>query len=102
PSGERRDLHPFPTRRSSDLSWLAGGSQRGQVVCRVLAGEQETLQRQEQGILAGRGEDDMFTQGALLVAFVEIDKGLADLGTPGVDRKSTRLNSSHVKSSYAV
>src|SRR5690606_1514515 len=65
-------------------SWLAGGSQRGQVVFRVLAGEQETLQRQEQGILAGRREDDMFTQCALMVAFVEIDKGLADLGAPGV------------------
>src|SRR6266496_1899256 len=64
-TGPHRDLHSFPTRRSSDLRHEA------RVAERVRADEQA-----EAGSLrhAGRGKD----------------------------RKSTRLNSSHVEISYAV
>src|SRR5699024_12639301 len=59
--GPHRDLHSFPTRRSSDLHDLGG--HRLDIV-----------------------------QGPLFQG----------LGQDGVDRKSTRLNSSHVSISYAV
>src|SRR6266700_2114570 len=62
--GDHRDLHSFPTRRSSDLAARA----HRPVGC---------LQGDRQPRLQGG------------------DRGLRD-------RKSTRLNSSHVKSSYAV
>src|SRR5471030_2388331 len=62
--GDHRDLHSFPTRRSSDLA--------------------EVLS--EQNLMCARNED------------------LCQLDEPVVegDRKSTRLNSSHLGTSYAV
>src|SRR5437868_9786076 len=62
-----RDLHSFPTRRSSDL-------------------------------IVGSGSDSTLDE-------VTIDSGTAvtlNTGVPLSDRKSTRLNSSHVSTSYAV
>src|SRR5690349_24048023 len=74
--GHHRDLHSFPTRRSSDL--VAAGVQLGppgaQYVELVL------------GERAGREPERTDCGG----------------GEPGLDRKSTRLNSSHVEISYAV
>src|SRR5690606_42019952 len=61
-SGDPRDLHSFPTRRSSDLG--------------------RALMRKQYVVLA-------------LALF-------AGIGLLNLDRKSTRLNSSHVKISYAV
>src|SRR5690606_41044801 len=71
-----RDLHSFPTRRSSDLRCGAEAVDRG-------AGR------------ADRGGNFLRTSGAPgdLIKSEENTKG---------DRKSTRLNSSHVKISYAV
>src|SRR5438874_889702 len=69
-SGDHRDLHSFPTRRSSDLS-----SAR---VTRDLPPEREP--RTEHGSRLARLSPD----------------------EPIRDRKSTRLNSSHVEISYAV
>src|SRR5690606_42027576 len=74
-ASHHRDLHSFPTRRSSDLVLLAC------VVAR----------------LPGRGARDTGHSGE--------HRGEQQHGaeTPGArDRKSTRLNSSHVKISYAV
>src|SRR5690606_42047328 len=68
-SSHLRDLHSFPTRRSSDL----GG------------GFAHRFLRRAAGHLSER-------EGA----------GRAALAHPKIDRKSTRLNSSHVKISYAV
>src|SRR5207249_8783418 len=66
--GDHRDLHSFPTRRSSDLS----------------SGMSEAAQ--------GR---------SILVTLLDVDTG--GVGEPRLrDRKSTRLNSSHVSNSYAV
>src|SRR5438270_2350957 len=69
-SGDHRDLHSFPTRRSSDL------------VERPRPLGAETLQGVRELGLANRAR-----------------------GRPGasrLDRKSTRLNSSHSQNSYAV
>src|SRR5690606_40915675 len=88
-SGRPRDrpaLHAFPTRRSSDL-----GSRRASAVpCGRELAELPTrprpcpphrsLRRRGRPVPAGRGL----------------------LPSTGLDRKSTRLNSSHVKNSYAV
>src|SRR5690606_41462808 len=90
-SGPRPALHAFPPRRSSDLG------------ARVLA-----LVREEAARALGLPAPDP----------VRPDEPLRDLGMDSVtavdlrnrigarvgarDRKSTRLNSSHVKSSYAV
>src|SRR5690606_41374305 len=87
-SGSRRYLPSFPTRRSSDLvffSWLF-----------LLA-----MSRRAAEVDPGPG-------GALLLALPSLK--LPDIFeafflmcfSPVVDRKSTRLNSSHVKISYAV
>src|SRR5699024_12392716 len=64
-SGDHRDLHSFPTRRSSDLATEVAGKRLDTDSDRALAEE----------FLAKVGEQD---------------------------RKSTRLNSSHVSISYAV
>src|SRR5947208_6800896 len=74
--GDHRDLHSFPTRRSSDLAIVPAVRSTGprpqlpQRQVDVIADDQDVLQRH----------------------LVEIDE----------DRKSTRLNSSHQIISYAV
>src|SRR5690606_39386147 len=93
-SGGLRDLHSFPTRRSSDLGWRRAGFRRGMgnvlphphdraVSARAGAvdslSEEPARNRQRGGVLLPRG-----------------NRGIR------ADRKSTRLNSSHVKISYAV
>src|SRR5690606_41248068 len=84
PSSAPPHLHSFPTRRSSDLA--DQGKQRGHVGPRRAPGKREA-QRQEQRLALASG-------GVL---------ERSGRGVPGIlDRKSTRLNSSHVKISYAV
>src|SRR5690625_7532461 len=88
--GDLRHLHSFPTRRSSDLSRGArtickqhGG---GIVTMARISGAWRRLMRRdnrERGFV----EAGVATAGAVLVVG---------------DRKSTRLNSSHVAISYAV
>src|SRR5437868_15405468 len=78
-SGDHRDLHSFPTRRSSDLARLL------RPVCRNQRGDDVEL------AALGSGQRD---RGIGLVD--ELDVGDRE------DRKSTRLNSSHVSISYAV
>src|SRR5690606_41914564 len=93
-SRHHRDLHSFPTRRSSDLSesrsarrttgrlrWPSGS-------CR-LAGSRGQSSRAP---TTTRGDDC----GARCCPWTSIP------GSTTPDRKSTRLNSSHVKISYAV
>src|SRR5207302_8489219 len=76
-----RALHSFPTRRSSDLMFA--------------------LRRQD------TGGDFLSLEQHRVVAIacaLRTQEGLKlwSLGETGTDRKSTRLNSSHVKISYAV
>src|SRR5690606_41561663 len=85
--GDHRDLHSFPTRRSSDL-----------VVQREVALE---------GVL---GRDRLHRLVRLHRALVDAARTPVQAGAEAAearlqllqDRKSTRLNSSHVKISYAV
>src|SRR5690606_40743086 len=81
-SRDHPDLHSFPTRRSSDLHGpISGSPVEGSGVLFVL-----------QGVLTPEQEGDPeegYFHAIPLDVFSE-------------DRKSTRLNSSHVKISYAV
>src|SRR5690606_40305082 len=92
----------FPTRRSSDLGaggpWYAGQGVRGDVsgdgvevgVVLVAGGE-----------VGGEGFGGGLHGGLLALARVAAGEVEAARGLPREDRKSTRLNSSHVKISYA-
>src|SRR5690606_41342151 len=91
-SGHHTDLHSFPTRRSSDLSFTISSSK----------------------LVSGRGAK------SIIVTFTPKREAIwansipmypapmksilsgKDFKSKKSDRKSTRLNSSHVKISYAV
>src|SRR5438552_13645290 len=79
-----RDLHSFPTRRSSDLD-QAGLTFDGQVHA---ADDREAVVR----VIDREREHVLERPGAELLQQQQ----------PASDRKSTRLNSSHQISSYAV
>src|SRR5690606_40242540 len=81
-SGAPRDLHSFPTRRSSDL--------RRAPVFQIADGVEDA----PADLAIGRA----CAIGAMLLKGAD---GYAEEAR-GLDRKSTRLNSSHVKISYAV
>src|SRR5690606_42084867 len=91
-SDDPRALHSFPTRRSSDLLVRTfepdGGGER---VLLDLRGQ--VWHRNELGLLSVALDPDFEANGRLWVYYVPAE---------GADRKSTRLNSSHVKISYAV
>src|SRR5690606_39580632 len=82
----RSALHSFPTRRSSDLVRADGDDEQGKTV-RI---------GPFVAVLCVRGGGSTPFGGHELYF-----RSLAAFGRP-LDRKSTRLNSSHVKISYAV
>src|SRR5690606_41407860 len=86
-------LHLFPTRRSSDLEKITGGNWPAKEVRhRRLEESVQVMKR------LWTGESVTYS------GHIEVEN--ATLYTkpksPPLDRKSTRLNSSHVKISYAV
>src|SRR5690606_41853491 len=91
-----RRRHAFPTRRSSDLTETTG------VAAQVQHALARDLLRQPLPVLALVGEEAGLVRagriGAELHAVLGDDRGCGRFR----DRKSTRLNSSHVKTSYAV
>src|SRR5207253_9852112 len=88
-----RDLHSFPTRRSSDLGDGIAAVIEGPVLHKDDAG----LERQIELLADHAGDVPVgeLIPRADIIGFV--DQALVD-----EDRKSTRLNSSHVAISYAV
>src|SRR5207302_2601443 len=96
-----RDSHSFPTRRSSDLGHLAVNyvndvQQRLNVEEWMKYMAINTLLDNNETCLAnGVGDDYALYRGAIDTRFLALPYDLED-------RKSTRLNSSHVKISYAV
>src|SRR5690606_40824519 len=85
-------LHSFPTRRSSDLG-EAGGQARHLLFHFDPA--QATVAVEIGGVEA-------LVEAALALGLALRALGLLPGAQLGADRKSTRLNSSHVKISYAV
>src|SRR5690606_41921101 len=88
-----RDLHSFPTRRSSDLSYTYVPLELGEY-------EIVLLNTNVKHSLASSAYNDR--RYACEHAVSLIQKKHADVKSLREDRKSTRLNSSHVKISYAV
>src|SRR5207302_11175872 len=95
-----RFLHSFPTRRSSDLFWkLAASSDfrsRGSPEAGGLA-ESIRAVRALPGKSGSAAAEVAISSGGLVNRTSQVQR-LND----ALDRKSTRLNSSHVKISYAV
>src|SRR5207249_10524788 len=95
-----RDLHSFPTRRSSDLGSLTALKLRSHT-----ASPLSTLPKGRRH----RGGVVIHNQPAPVGLYIHetvacrdcLRLAVLDVGE-GVDRKSTRLNSSHVSISYAV
>src|SRR5437773_6832566 len=77
-SAGRRSLHSFPTRRSSDLQLREGAE-----------------------IYSGHVDRDRQVPSAMIVSVARVQIELPVIEALG-DRKSTRLNSSHITISYAV
>src|SRR5690606_39676725 len=91
----RRDLPPFPTRRSSDLSTIGIG--------------RHAVHGGGRGGLYGRRIDigrlfhnDLISHWLKSTLQNKCPQPCVSHMAAGRDRKSTRLNSSHVKISYAV
>src|SRR5690606_40442423 len=96
-SGYSRYLHSFPTRRSSDLRNLFISKYSP---CRIsyiyFTAEFGGTQVQRCFDRAGQWRVNLFVSG------IEVSEGQRLDIFDRQDRKSTRLNSSHVKISYAV
>src|SRR5690349_23534941 len=92
------NLHSFPTRRSSDLKRMSEDK-----IARMAGNpERESFPAKPTEMTSLReikAKLDMLN--GLLVAVTEQNAALRET-VMGVDRKSTRLNSSHVEISYAV
>src|SRR5699024_11557127 len=86
--GTHLDLHSFPTRRSSDLKGLVD------LGYEVLS-TGGTLRAIAEANIPVTAVDE-------ITGFPEILDGRVKTLHPNIDRKSTRLNSSHVSISYAV
>src|SRR5690606_41158347 len=98
----QRDLHSFPTRRSSDL-----GCKLSRI---VLKNNQDDVINTYSLVYSNQGGasrlflDELKTYGQDGIAYDshKFDYKTASNLPARLDRKSTRLNSSHVKISYAV
>src|SRR5699024_12074862 len=88
-----RDLPSFPTRRSSDL---AGGSIGSELCRQIFSLNPESLVMLDRDETSLHGVELSLFGSALLMSPNTV------LGDISRDRKSTRLNSSHVSISYAV
>src|SRR5689334_24251983 len=84
-SGHHRDLHPFPTRRSSDLVYSG--------VPADMVGRHQEI---EVGPMSGESNVVFWLESRRIPATPERIQAVFQ------DRKSTRLNSSHSSISYAV
>src|SRR5439155_24338297 len=92
-SADHRDLHSFPTRRSSDLLDLPSAKDKRRFLLAMLP---ESFVQKLVNVCADHGMELM----ALFPLAAVLENQLGALGLE--DRKSTRLNSSHVAISYAV
>src|SRR5437868_4351301 len=98
-SDPSRDLHSFPTRRSSDLD-LVELLVRG--IVGLVAGEQELAASDDHGEHVVEVVRDAAREPPDRFDLLELAHLVLALTQDLIDRKSTRLNSSHVSISYAV
>src|SRR5438876_8095922 len=84
--GDHRDLHSFPTRRSSDLRLALPWA-------RISPSEGEP---------GGRPKPRKSSEVSVVMDPLRMNGRKVSVATMALDRKSTRLNSSHPSISYAV
>src|SRR5699024_12706271 len=92
-------LHFFPTRRASDLSDMVEvkRGETAKLVCEVHGAKPVSIKWLRQNVRTGKYEElnlDYVPEAFTYPRYTALEKNL--------DRKSTRLNSSHVSISYAV
>src|SRR5690554_7628904 len=97
----RTHFHRFMQRVHNDLTELSGEKDPLKIVAKRIADETVVICFDEffvsdigDAMILGRLMQELFSRGVTLVATSNI--------VPDGDRKSTRLNSSHVRISYAV
>src|SRR5690606_41624555 len=97
-----RDLHSFPTRRSSDLLMQSGMEVFERLVEFPLWEEYDEQIQSDMADITNLGGPlgGAITAGKFLEHFIDFHWIHIDIAGPSLDRKSTRLNSSHVKISY--
>src|SRR5207302_7056581 len=96
-----RVLHSFPTRRSSDLRLPLVKESLRMLVEQL--GPHDTVAIAVYAGASGTVLEPTNDKAAIRAALDRLEAGGSTNGAAGVrDRKSTRLNSSHVKISYAV
>src|SRR5699024_12371735 len=99
-TGTHRNLHSFPTRRSSDLKKEYIEKLKQHQLARVLRVDKFTLAGLEATLKSYiRGQE---TKEIPTVRDIVQHKEVVLEKAQRLDRKSTRLNSSHVSISYAV
>src|SRR5690606_41346968 len=96
-SSDSHHLYSFPPRRSSDLT-VGGGGGREREQHRRGPGDLDHRPAREGAGREQRGEGGGYGQGAV----IDTGERRRSRRWRGRDRKSTRLNSSHAKISYAV
>src|SRR5690606_40258112 len=97
PSSARPALHSFPTRRSSDLPWeVATRSGSGGVGAGAALAPTKSRSKTRPAV------NRRWPLRGLIDASRGREKNIVVRIPAEKDRKSTRLNSSHVKISYAV
>src|SRR5204862_7924221 len=100
--GDHRDLHSFPTRRSSDLCGLRinSGGTPGDVP--GTPSGKTGLRSPASFFLELKMSPGIHSIGSKLLMLSQPASGKVSAVAMKTDRKSTRLNSSHVEISYAV
>src|SRR5207253_10548926 len=99
-SAAHRPLHPFPTRRSSDLHHQAAqevGEIRNDAILEIQHGISADLPAP-----ALEDAPKHFYVPGFIGTLARNGQPHIPVGVGKIDRKSTRLNSSHVAISYAV
>src|SRR5206468_7403990 len=97
-----RDLPSFPTRRSSDLTQIVAHATEQASAHTALKDVRNEWVLQVKGLVRARKEgtkNPKLATGDIEVAAGEVTV-LNESKTPPLDRKSTRLNSSHDQISY--
>src|SRR5690606_41847953 len=101
-SARHRVLHPFPTRRSSDLNESKNQKEYSAVLTQLNTYKADNSKTEERVLELLTAIDEEKKQ----LVEVEAERAkecakLEELHAAARDRKSTRLNSSHVTISYA-
>src|SRR5690606_42133042 len=91
-------LPSFPTRRSSDLPGAGGRGDASHEHRRRRPAQVAREAMHREAMAQALGREALVEDGELH----RVEGRVAQAGKDGGDRKSTRLNSSHVKISYAV